>query len=327
MKLFMGYLRSNLRSIIMWLIIIAVFAIVFGLYNIPLFAVSYAAAISGFVGIGFFIAGFIQFRRKYRELEAMKENITLSVSALSPSADIIGKQYSELIGILHNELVRSRNEMGMKYSDMLDYYTLWIHQIKTPISAMKLILQMNDSDENRELKYELQRIEQYVEMVLCYLRLDSDSSDYVIKENDLDSIIKQAVRKFSSQFIRKKLSLVYEPVNMKVLTDEKWLLFVLEQVISNALKYTNDGSISIYVKNSTLFIADTGIGIASEDLPRIFEKGYTGCNGRIDKKASGIGLYLSKRICQKLGHTISAESSEQGTVISIDLSSERIEIE
>ena len=175
---------------------------------------------------------------------------------------------------------------------------------------MKLNLQYNDSDQNRELLDDLQRIEQYVEMVLCYIRLDPNSSDYVIKQYQLDVIIKQAVKKFANQFIRKKISLIYTPVDVKVLTDEKWLTFVLEQVISNALKYTKSGSISITVEaDKVLCIRDTDIGIAPEDLPRIFESGFTGYNGRSDKKASGLGLFLCRRICRNLGHEIYAESA------------------
>lgn len=170
------------------------------------------------------------------------------------------------------------------------------------------------------------RIEQYVDMVLGYLRLDSDFTDYVIQEYDLDDIVKPAVKKFAGQFIRKKLQLDYRPLHTKAVTDEKWLQFVLEQVISNALKYTEAGRITIEMEHgpgteensSVLCIRDTGIGIAPEDIPRIFEKGYTGYNGRSDKKASGIGLYLCRRICSNLGHTITANSSlENGTVIRI----------
>ena len=222
---------------------------------------------------------------------------------------------------------------------MTDYYTIWAHQIKTPIAAMGLILQeAGQSDELnreqnlallREISDNLQRIEQYAEMVMCYLRLDSDSTDFVIKEYDLDEIVRQAVRKFSRQFIRKKLSLTYEPLEKTVLTDEKWLLFVIEQVISNAVKYTKTGGAEIYCEEPlTLCIRDTGIGVAPEDLPRLFEKGYTGCNGRLDKKASGIGLYLCKRICTKLGHNISAENAEGGgMVIRIDLDKINTELE
>ena len=175
----------------------------------------------------------------------------------------------------------------------------------------------------------MQRIEQYVEMVLTYLRLDSGSTDYVLKKYDLDDIIRQAVRKYASQFIRKKIRLTYEPLSCEVLTDEKWLLFVIEQVLSNALKYTRSGEISITLEApKTLCIRDTGIGIAPEDLPRIFEKGFTGYNGRNDKKASGIGLYLCRRICSRLNHKIIITSKvDVGTEVRIDLDRKVLEVE
>ena len=166
-------------------------------------------------------------------------------------------------------------------------------------------------------------------MVLTFLRLDSESTDYVIKEYDLDGIVRQAVKKFSGEFISRKISLVYEPLQATVITDEKWLSFVVEQILSNALKYTPSGSITIRLEpDKKLYISDTGIGIAPEDLPRIFENGYTGYNGRTDKKASGIGLYLCKRICDKLGHGIAAESKlDEGTTIILDLSQRKRELE
>ena len=166
-------------------------------------------------------------------------------------------------------------------------------------------------------------------MVLCYLRLNSSSTDYLIQEYSLDDIIKQAVKKFAGQFIRKKIRLDFQQTQARVITDEKWLSFVIEQVLSNALKYTPSGTITINMEApKTLCIRDTGIGIAPEDLPRIFEKGYTGYNGRKDKKASGIGLYLCRRICENLGHRITANSSlESGTVIRIHLEQKALKVE
>ena len=186
---------------------------------------------------------------------------------------------------------------------------------------MQLRLQSEDSPLTRKLNADLLRIEQYVEMVLAYLRLDSTSTDYVFKEYRLDNLIRQSVRKFSSEFIGKKIRLDYEPIEKVVLTDEKWFSFVIEQLLSNALKYTRSGSIKIYMADENkLCIEDTGIGIASEDLPRVFEKGYTGYNGRMDKKASGLGLYLCKRVCDNLGIKINAESEiNVGTKIILDL--------
>ena len=216
--------------------------------------------------------------------------------------------------------------MQRRYEDMVDYYTVWAHQIKTPISSMRLTLQNQDSSTARQLLEELQRIEGYVEMVLAFLRLDSDSSDYLFREYDLDGIVRGVVRKFSTQFIRRRIALHYEPICLRPLTDEKWLAFVVEQVLSNALKYTPDGG-EVWVEleePATLCIRDNGMGIAPEDLPRIFQKGYTGYNGRVDQKASGLGLYLCRRICTALGHTISAQSTPgEGTAIRIHMEREK----
>lgn len=323
-----GYLKAHVKSIAVWLIIIAVFAVIFALYELPVSAVWYGAAVSGFFGLILLVADYISFRRRRDALKKAAEELTLTVDHLPVPASGIEEDYDELVRLLFGELKNAENEGAVRLSDMTDYYTMWVHQIKTPIAAADLILQSMDCPEKAELTEDLQRIEQYAEMVLCYLRLDSDSTDFIIKEYDLDGIIRQAVRKFSQQFIRRRLRLVYSPVGKTVLTDEKWLLFVIEQVISNAVKYTPSGEVEIYCEEPmTLCIRDTGIGIAPEDIPRIFEKGYTGCNGRLDKKASGIGLYLCRKICGRLGHEISAESSEKGTIIRINLSRIKLETE
>ena len=166
---------------------------------------------------------------------------------------------------------------------------------------------------------------------MAFLRLDSTSTDYVIREHDLDAIIRGELRKFSGEFIGRRLTLEYAPLNVTVLTDAKWLAFVIGQVLSNALKYTPLGRITITLgAPKTLCISDTGIGIAPEDLPRIFERGYTGCNGRLEsgQRSSGIGLYLCRRICRKLGHGITAESEPgAGTTVRIDLESAKLEVE
>lgn len=205
----------------------------------------------------------------------------------------------------------------------------WAHQIKTPIAAMRLQLQNEDTPQSRALLLELGRIEQYVEMQLACQRLNSDSTDYLFRECDLDAIIRTALRRFSGEFIARKLRLDYSGVCLRVVTDEKWLGFVLEQLLSNALKYTRHGGISIYMEGEfTLCIQDTGVGIAPDDLPRIFENGYTGLNGRTDMRASGLGLHLCKRICHNLGHEISAESTPGvGTIIRLDLKQRYMEVE
>ncbi|MDE5746762.1 MAG: sensor histidine kinase, partial [Acetatifactor sp.] len=171
--------------------------------------------------------------------------------------------------------------------------------------------------------------EQYVDMVLTYLRLGSRETDYVFTHVNLDKLLRECIRKYAGQFIRRHLTLDYRGVDCQVLTDEKWLSFVVEQVLSNALKYTRSGSVSIYLEPPCILcIRDTGIGIAPEDLPRIFEKGYTGYNGRSDKKATGLGLYLCKQICERLMHTITVRSVPgEGTTVCIGLGREVLEVE
>ncbi len=237
--------------------------------------------------------------------------------------------YREMVRQLLLEQRRWQDIMRIRHQDTVDYYTTWVHQIKTPIAAMGLVLQQEDTEDSRRLSEELQRIEQYVDMVLTYLRLGSRETDYVFAQVDLDKLLRGCIRKYAGQFIRRHLALDYQNINCQVLTDEKWLAFVVEQVLSNALKYTREGSVSIYLESPcTLCIRDTGIGIAPEDLPRIFEKGYTGYNGRSEKKATGLGLYLCRQICDRLKSTIAAESVPgEGTVIRIGLGREVLEVE
>ena len=271
----------------------------------------------------------MDFCRKHRELSSLVEEIKITDSHFPRADGLIEHDYQAVLRSIYEDRQQITNQMNYQYRDMMEYYTTWVHQIKTPIAAMRLQLQGEDSERSRELLEELQRIEQYVEMVLTYLRLDSGSTDYVLKNYDLDDIVRQAVRKYASQFIRKRIRLIYGSLSCQVLTDEKWLLFVIEQVLSNALKYTRSGEIEITVEApKTLCIRDTGIGIAAEDLPRIFEKGFTGYNGRSDKKASGIGLYLCRRICGRLNHKMTVTSEvDVGTEVRIALDRKALEVE
>ncbi len=281
------------------------------------------------LGIIFVSIDFGKVNAKHKRLTEIRCFMDVTADRFPEIQGIEDKDYQQIIQLLQEEQSEYVTQMNLRYEDMVEYYTIWAHQIKTPIASMRLHLQNEDTALSRQLSSDLFRIEQYVEMVLMFLRLDSDTTDYVIKEQDLDAVIRGAVKKFAGEFIARKLHLIYEPVNAKVVTDEKWLSFVIEQVLSNALKYTVEGSITISLEErKTLCIKDTGMGIAAEDLPRIFEKGYTGCHGRNDKKASGIGLYLCKRVCRNLGHDISAESVPgEGTIIRINLAQTKLEVE
>lgn len=322
MKLFANYLKKNVPIFLWTVCFLGMFALVCFLYGVPVQPAFYTAQVTVVFGILALTVGFFRFRRKWKELAKAKEDI-LYTEELPKAENVIEKEYQEIVAELKEKMSELEEKDQSSYREMIEYYTMWAHQIKTPIAAMRLLLQQEESDKNRELLSELFKIEQYVLMVLQYLRLGSESNDLVLKQQSLDDIIRQAVKKYAPLFIRKKLTLVYTPVNCQVLTDEKWMEFVLEQILSNAIKYTKRGSVAIYMDEQaekTLVIADTGIGIAAEDLPRVFEKGYTGCNGRYDKGSTGIGLYLCRRALNRLSHTIRVESElGQGTRVYINL--------
>ena len=321
------FLRSRLPGFALLLLCCAVFAVTFRLYGLPLEAVGYPALICAVAWLLFSFLRGAKAARKHASLASLTAALTEDM--LPPAETPEDGDYHRIIALLQEARQKQEAASEEKYADMVAYYTLWAHQIKTPIAAMRLTLQNEDSPLSRRLTAELGRIERYVEMVLAYLRLDSTSTDYVLREYELDPILRAAVKKFSGEFIERRLALDLRPTGARVLTDEKWLSFVLEQLLSNALKYTPAGTISIYMEApAVLCIADTGIGIAPEDLPRIFEPGYTGLNGRTDKHASGLGLYLCRRVCRNLGHGISVQSRPgQGTAVLLDLNRKTFVVE
>ena len=314
------YLKQRRKWLLLLACCVLVFAVSFLLYHLPLAAVLYPSALCAALVLGWFLADYRKQREKKKRLThlaALPDDLT---ERLEEAPGSLEEAYETIIRNLSRREQDFRREQQRREADRADYYTTWVHQIKTPIASMYLSLENEDSPLSRSLGEELQRIEQYVQMVLTYQRLDSVDTDYVFRECPMDPLVKGALRKFAAQFIRKGIRLDYTPTQKSVVTDEKWLSFVVEQLLSNALKYTPQGTVSIYMEDGSLCIRDTGIGIAPEDLPRIFERGYTGCNGRSDKKASGLGLYLCRRICGNLGHTLTAESTPGvGTLMKLDL--------
>lgn len=321
LKIIIKYLHQYRFIIGFFAIFEVTFISVFFAYGVSVEPILYASVLYLIFVIIFAIIRFIPFYKKHCEIERICKNIDVMIYDLPEPENQIEDDYNKLIKSLWKLYTDEHNMSQIKQKESIEYYTTWVHQIKTPISAMRLFLQTEDTEQNALLLAELFRIEQYVEMVLCYFRLDSSSNDFVFEEYLLDNIIRQAIRKYAAQFIRKRIQVIYNGTNLRVVTDEKWLLFVIEQIISNAIKYTSKGSVTIEVSNNILKISDTGIGIAEEDLPRIFEKGFTGYNGRADKKSTGLGLYLSKRIMDRLSHEISVKSKiGEGTTFLLDLS-------
>lgn len=302
------------------IIITIVFSIVFTLSSINSSIVYYCVALSSFILMIAFMIDFYRYFQKHQTLQRMLQHVNISIEELPKVKDSIEKDYQELIQSLFITMQTHAFTSDNRYQELLEYYTLWAHQIKTPIAAMKLLLQTGDIDSSDAL-LELAKIEQYVEMVLQYLRMQTMSNDLTLKKYSLYDIIKEVIKKQSHFFIKRNIHLHLEDFTIQIITDEKWLSFVIEQILSNALKYTSkNGNIHIYVTlPSTLIIQDDGMGIQEEDLPRVFEKGFTGYNGRMDKKSTGIGLYLCKQILDNLSHKITITSTlNKGTIVAIN---------
>lgn len=345
MKLFLDYISKIKFYIILQLFPVILAEIIFFLYQLPIEPMVYVTVFWLITGICACLNGFYRYRKKVEQLELIAAAPDINLSQMDSPVGQDERFQQEIMQQLNQMRIDVENASQKSSEDMTDYYTMWAHQIKTPIFALRLLLQ-ESPEENKEKLSELFKIEQYVEMVLGYLRTEDMSSDFKLSRCSLDRIIRDQIHKYAGIFVSKKLTLTYESISQDVLTDEKWLGFVIGQILSNALKYTRTGGIRIYlekklsldtddvsisignddcnkVENLTLVIEDTGIGIRAEDIPRIFEKGYTGVNGRDDNRATGIGLYLSNKIMRKLGHRLYIISTEgKGTKVSLEFSVE-----
>lgn len=331
MKDMTAYLKMNKKGIVLMALWIAVFLTVFALSDLPLGAVKYGLLLFSVIGAIYVILDYRRFSVHQAKLAEARKYAGITLEKVPTAQNPVEEKYRELLEEVFRQKCRAESEFDSRYTEMMDYYTMWVHQVKTPIAAMRLLLQAEDVPDKGELAEQLFKTEEYVGMVLQYLRIGDLGADLRIRQYSLDAIVRQAVRKYSGSFIRKKLSLDYQELGCTVITDEKWLVFVIEQILSNAIKYTRKGKISIYMDEKlpkTLVIEDTGIGIAQEDLPRIFEKGFTGYNGRTDKKSTGIGLYLCKSIMNKLNHEIRITSVVgEGTRVALGLESAKLEVD
>lgn len=360
MKNLIAYVMENIRWLAVILCIATVMTVTMLLNRIPFQEIGYGMLLCLFITAVAVLAGYGKHRESLRQLEQMRENITVAPGEMKAPEYMYERQYQDCIRRLAQEKDRIQNEMLNRQQDLTEYYSMWVHQVKTPIAALKLLideemracLDAEDSGENdarvtnaQQEQNELFRIEQYVDMALQYTRLGAQTNDFVIERVLLDEVIKTSVHKYAKQFIHKQLRLNYVPQDIRAVTDQKWLGFVIDQLLSNAVKYTKQGGVTIQVLGAEqkhtgygrtqgttemqqhwdgqkctgadaeesvhITIEDTGIGISAEDLPRVCEKGYTGYNGHADQYSTGIGLYLCKAILDRLGHQF-VLTSEKG---------------
>lgn len=289
----------------------------------------YAAVLDAILLLITVLVGFFRYSSKVKALSNALKRPVEEQAKLPEATDDVEMLYHRLLE--NQSIARSEAESSaaIRQSQMRDYYSMWVHQIKTPISAMKLLLEAEReelgqlicddeqsqyllSDNMDSFEDELFRIEEYVSMALQYQRVSSIENDFVLEKVSVDGVIRDTIKKYAKIMIRRHIGINYSGTGQEVYTDGKWLAFMLEQILSNAIKYTPQGFVTIETAEEKdrffITIKDTGIGIKAEDLPRVFEKGYTGYNGHADKKATGIGLYLCRQMADKLGHTIRMES-------------------
>ena len=319
MKILKEVLRKNRAALLLFAAVTASNAAVFILYDILTEPLVYAAVLSLLLLIALLAVDFVREKKQADERSRALSSITAEWRTPPEAHSLAEEDYREMLAALGAELERLTAETDARRQDTVDYYTAWVHQIKTPIAVMKLKLS-DDTPEHRELSAELRRIEQYAEMALQYIRIGSETNDLVIREYPLDELIRESVRKQAEAFVGKRLRLDYTPTDATVVTDRKWFACILDQLLSNAVKYTPEGTVTIAFDSGLLTVSDTGIGIAPEDLPRIFEMGYTGGNGRLGQASSGLGLYLAKKAADLLAISVTAKSTVgEGSAFTLDL--------
>ncbi len=330
MKELCDFLREKRQLLFFLLFFEGFLCLIYGLYGLPWGPAGYTCLVTAVVTLGLLTAGFFSWKRKRRQLLILKRQAEQSLETADlPKAETpLEEIYQEIIRDQEKRCQREQKESREKLVRSREYYTRWSHQIKTPIAAMELLLQEEPADV-RALKRELLKTSQYVEMALSYQRMEGEGNDLVIQRYELRPVVMQAVKKVSPLLIHKHISFSAGDLSGEVLTDEKWLVFVLEQLLTNASKYTKEsGSVRIGKENGLLVLRDTGIGIRPEDLPRIFEWGYTGYNGRLDKRSTGVGLALVKQVMEMLGNKIEIRSVlGEGTEVFLDLRRTELEAE
>lgn len=308
MNKLLSYIKYRLALFILYAIAAALILSIAYLANQQMVYACYTVLLLSFFLLLLLLIDGAHFMRQRHRLENLAATLLNAARALPEPANALEADYVRLLQELGCAYDAIRKRLDTAQNDSLEYYTLWVHQIKTPIAALNLVLPQMDGADAGVIRQELFKIEQYVDLALRYVKLSDISSDLVIECCDLIDIVRESVKKFGVLFVYKKLSVDISPISKKVISDKRWLCFIVEQILSNAVKYTQSGGVRIRMQNGRLLIEDCGIGILPEDLPRIFSKGYTGYNGRLDNRASGIGLYLAKKAADALRIAITVES-------------------
>lgn len=318
--------------------IVQLLLLVFAIVTIEIFLMIYS--FDGFIKIyipviilGMYILGLLHeyivkkeyYRSVQNTLEQLDEKYLITEIIKEPSF-IEGKILQEILEQVDKAMHENVNKYKYLQEDYKEYIELWIHEIKLPLATSKMIIENNKNKVTKNIEEELDSIENYIEQALYYARSNTVEKDYYIKKSSLREIVNESIKKNKTSLIEKKVEIKIHDLDNVVNTDSKWIVFILNQLIQNSVKYRNESvspSIEIYSSqrkdNTILYIKDNGIGIKKGEIARVFDKGFTGTNGRLSsKKSTGIGLYLCKRLCEKLGISIEINSVEnKGTELKL----------
>lgn len=327
-RLLAGYLKGRGGLFAAYGGMLAIFCCIHLLYGHPFESMSYSLVLAAVLGGACLAVSFSRYAARQAPLWGALRQETAEPQTLPEGSTALEADYRSLCLCLARQLRQGEERREVQRREMSDYYTLWVHQIKTPISAMDLMLQSPQPLDRGEMRQELFKVRQYVQMALSYLRLESLGSDLVLRPTALRPLVSRVVRELKTLFINGRVSIELGELDCQVVTDEKWLTVMLEQLLTNAVKYTPaGGQVRVFMKGEKLTIRDTGIGIRPEDVPRVFDRGFTGLNGRREERSTGIGLYLCKKIARHLGHELSLSSQVgKGTAVTVDLTEKKLEI-
>ncbi len=306
------YLRSQKWLMITYALLMIFFAMITVLDPVVPMHITSLVYIEGIAFILFVVyCGFDFYKKKFFYDELRKRSESEEYLNFPEATNDENELIIQFLKAQQDKHLHRIEQIQTERKEWQEYMTSWFHEIKTPIAVSRMIYETGGSLES--LEEEMDKIEHFIEQALYFSRLSDFHKDYLIQEHDLERIVKETVKMHSKTFFSKKISIHLELEKFDVLTDKKGILFIFDQIVSNALKYTdNHGSIAITIDKKTriLAIKDSGIGIVPSDLPRVFEKGFTGKNGRQLHSSTGMGLYLAKKTAEKLGHAITITSEK-----------------
>ena len=254
------------------------------------------------------------YNKLMQNMEELKEKYLISEIISTPDF-MEGRILKELLNDLSKSMIENVNNYKYQLEDYKEFIELWIHEIKMPIATSKMIIENNKNEITKSIDEEIDKIDNYVEQALFYARSNTVEKDYCIKKTNLQDLINSSIIKNKKSLLKNKISVNIHDVDVKIYTDGKWVIFILNQIIQNSIKYLNKETKNIEFRaleekeKVNLYIKDNGMGIKQSDLSRVFDKGFTGENGRkTERKSTGIGLYLCKKLCDKLGLSIDINS-------------------